>query len=160
VIESLRRSRSILLDSNLLVLYLVGLCETALIGVHRRTRSYTLEDFFLLQAILDSKRSLITTPNILAEVSNLVRQIGNPNRARLTALLGEICQKLDERYTESALVAKDPHFARLGLTDTDVLGLCSAGLLLLTDDLDLYVAALRLGGVAVNFNHLRAATWR
>jgi len=158
--EALRRSRAILLDSNLLVLYLVGLAQEALIGKHKRTQSYTIEDFLLLRAILDSKRTLVTTPGVLTEVSNLARQIGDPIKAQITFLLGQICQTLDERYTESARIAKGPHFTRLGLTDSGLLDLCAAGLPLLTDDLPLYVAATRLGCAAVNFNHIRTDAWQ
>ncbi len=159
MIEALRSAPHLLLDSNLLVLFLVGSLDRRLIGSHKRARSYTFEDFDLLSRILASKRQVVTTPNVLTETSNLVAQTGQPNAGRLLARLGLLCQRLDERYLESATVARSGALARLGLTDTGLCELTTGGLLLLTDDLPLYVEVLRLGGRAVNFNHIRTQVW-
>lgn len=159
MIDELRRARRILLDSNLLVLYLVGSFDPALIGKHKRTRDYTPEDFVLLQAILATKTGLITTPNVMAEASNLVGQIGEPARRHVLTLLGQVCQNLEERYVESSRAAQSPCFVRLGITDSVLVDLCAEGLLLLTVDLDLFLEAGRVGGRAVNFNHIRTAAW-
>jgi hypothetical protein len=159
MIDELRKARRILLDSNLLVLFLIGSFDPALIGKHKRTRDYTLEDFGLLRAIVASKTSLVTTPNVTAEASNLVSQIGEPARGGVLALLGRLCQSLEERYVESFKVAQSHCFTRLGLTDSVLVDLCQEGLLLLTVDLDLFLEAGRVGGYAVNFNHIRTSAW-
>jgi len=159
VIEPLKRARTLLLDTNLLILYLVGLLGAESIKAHKRTMSYSSEDFELLYAILASKTRLVTTPHILSEVSNLSRQAREPLKSQLSLALRDLCQVLDERYVESSGAAKNPCFQRLGLTDAAIVDLCDNGLLLLTDDLDLYLEVGRAGGQAFNFNHLRLSAW-
>jgi hypothetical protein len=48
-------------------------------------------------------------------------------------------------------------FAELGLTDAGLASLVRGNILLLTDDLDLYVTAASTGGDVVNFTHMREA---
>jgi hypothetical protein len=159
MIEPLRAARTLLIDTNLLVLYIVGLLGSEWIDIHKRTANYSVEDFILLSAIIDSKTRLVTTPQILSEVSNLSRQVREPLRSQLSTVLLRLLQVLDERYVESSSAAKSPCFQRLGLTDAAIVALCGEGLLLLTDDLDLYLEVGRAGGRAFNFNHLRTSAW-
>jgi len=159
MIEALQAARTLLVDTNLLVLYLVGLLGSESLAAHKRTTSYTLEDFFLLGDILASKTRLVTTPHILSEVSNLSRQVREPLRSQIATVLQGMLQVVDERYVESSGAATNPCFHRLGLTDAAIVDLCGAGVLLLTDDLDLYLEVGRAGGQAFNFNHLRPSAW-
>ncbi len=76
----IRQARTVLLDTNLLLLYLVGSCAPEWILRHKRTASYRLEEFKPLCEILSRGRNLVVTPNILTETSNLARQIGDPKR--------------------------------------------------------------------------------
>jgi hypothetical protein len=59
------------------------------------------------------------------------------------------------RYLESNVAAARPEFFRLGLTDAALLHLSIEQAVLLTADLHLYLAALKGGLKAQNFNHLR-----
>lgn len=98
----------------------------------------------------------------MAETSNLARQIvGGDQRL-------ELSQKLYPLFcldTPGAFLSRDVYgpsidagiFARLGLTDASLATLVGADTLLLTDDLDLYVAAVSTGGDAINFTHMRDA---
>lgn len=122
--------------------------------MHKRTERYTVEEFELLHSIVSPKAPLVTTPHILSEVSNLTRQTHEPLKSNLSLLLREMCQLVDERYVESSSITRSACFHRLGLTDAAIVGLCGDGLLVLTDDLDLYLEISRMGGQAFNFNHL------
>jgi hypothetical protein len=67
-------STGVLLDTNLLLLLIVGGASRELIG-KKRLDTFTAEDYDTLSAIVDSLGLVATTPNILTEVSNLADQI-------------------------------------------------------------------------------------
>jgi len=65
------RSKGVLLDTNLLVLFLVGQIDRRQISVFKRTRNFSVEDFHLLGRLVGTFGTLITTPHVLAQVSDL-----------------------------------------------------------------------------------------
>jgi hypothetical protein len=94
----------------------------------------------------------------MTEVSNLVVYgVREPQRSVLLAALGAFSADVEERYVATGTAAALPAFARLGVADAVWLNCARAGFELLTDDLALYLAALRGGLSATNFNHLRDA---
>src|SRR4051794_36477064 len=103
---------------------------------------------------------VIVTPNTLTEASNLLRQIAEPARTQIAAAFRDLVHAANECYVESAQAVDRSEFPRLGLTDAGILTKIRRPQVLLTADLDLYLAALRRGETAVNFNHLRAAKIR
>lgn len=73
-IRAYQRS-GVLVDTNLLLVYFVGLYDTAtgyrIINAFRYTKgTYTAGDFEILLSFLQRFRTVVTTPHILAEVSN------------------------------------------------------------------------------------------
>ena len=64
----------------------------------------------------------------------------------------------DEQLIESRAATKHPLFKTLGVTDAAIAVSCELGPLVLTDDLDLYLALARQRKPAINFNYLR--DWR
>jgi hypothetical protein len=145
------------LDSNLLLLYLVGATSREHIGKHKRLRAYSMEDFDLLLEQLGNVSSIVLTPNTLTETSNLIDHIGAPAKHQIYETL-RILLNSDgavERYLPSVEVVRATELPRLGLTDSALLDVCSGGIPLLTADLALYLAALDRSAKAVNFNHLR-----
>jgi hypothetical protein len=150
--------REVLLDSNLLVVLLVGLTDRQQVGCHKKTSAYSPEDYDLLVAHLKEFDRILVTPHVLAECSNLLRAVSEPLRTRLTVALGDFIgtEWLRENHVEARAPVKCAEFPRLGLTDAALLDIVSEARPLLTADLDLYLAALKRGGdCAVNFNHLR-----
>lgn len=160
-LRSRPQSRDILVDTNLLILLAVGSFETRLIERHKRTRQFTVEDYGLLRRFLTRFRTVVSTPNVLTEASNLVDQSGGTSRESLQALLASLIKVLDERYVPSRDGCAVEEFQRLGLADSAILHLAKSrgDLLVLTDDLHLYLALQRRGLEAVNFNHLREQSW-
>ncbi|MCY7357876.1 MAG: hypothetical protein LH609_10485 [Rudanella sp.] len=67
----LARKSGLLLDTNLLVLLVIGQYDPKRINGHKRLQSYTSEDYDLLLGFMSLFRTFATTPNILTEVSNL-----------------------------------------------------------------------------------------
>ena len=69
------RRKGILIDTNLLLLFVVGSCNVKHIGTFKRTKKFIPADFEALRRMLGNFRRLVTTPNILTEVSNFLGQL-------------------------------------------------------------------------------------
>lgn len=153
------RSRGALIDANLLVLYLVGKTNKRRIRDFKPCDVFEIDDFDLLDALVDNLGKLITTPHILTEVSNLARLHGK-ELAAFRQRYKLLVEQMDEFCDESRAVVADAAFMPLGLTDAAIAMLQRRNLLVLTADFNLWDALQRRGVDAVNFNHLRAQNWR
>jgi hypothetical protein len=149
----------IIVDTQLLVLFLVGKTRRAYIRKHKRLDKYTEDDFDLLCEVLSGFARVIVTPNTLSEASSLVRLIGDPIRSEIYAAFG-VMAATDEIYVASRIAAAEPEFPRLGLTDAVLLSDDLGAYPLVTADLDLYLAASKRGRNALNFHHLRDNRWQ
>lgn len=147
---------AIVLDTNLLVLLVVGLASPDYVLQHKRLRAYSQSDFTLLKELISAAPVIIVTPNTLTEASNLLRQIPEPARTHIALTFRAILELTEEHYVESRQAAERKEFVRLGLTDAVLLNTTAEAHVLLTADLDLYLAAVNDGRSAVNFNHYRA----
>jgi hypothetical protein len=80
----------------------------------------------------------------------------------LHAVLGALinAETFDERYVRSLDAASVHEFQRLGVTDSSVLFLAKEKLLVLTEDIHLYLALSHRGVEALNFNHVREVGWQ
>ena len=152
--------KSVLLDSNLLLVFLAGSLDISLFGRFKRVSAYTLKDYELLVRLLSSFTILLTTPHILTEVSNLANSLPEwlkPDWHRNIATLIASQQEtpgLRERWTPAAELAKMPEFAAFGITDAALTNLSSEALVV-TEDYRLS-GVLRSQGVPVlNFSDLR-----
>ena len=145
------RTHRLMLDANLLVLFVVGRTSPHLIGRHRRVRAFSADDYDLLTRVMGAAKQIVVTPNTLTETSNLLGDM----HGRFAAELRSIIEQSAELSVASADAAHIPVFHRLGLTDAVLWELASAEMPLLTVDLDLFVAASsKSPNAAVNFRHL------
>jgi hypothetical protein len=150
--------RAVVLDSNLLVLLVVGLTDPHLIGRHKRLKAYDQDDLSLLQNLLAQAGRIVVTPNTLTETSNLLAYIEEPARSRIREAFRLLIRAVDEEFVPSRTAAEALEFRWLGLTDAALLEVTDESYTLLTADLDLYLASLKRGASALNFNHLRDQT--
>lgn len=154
------RGGRLLVDTNVLLLFIVGSLSLDRIAKHKRTDSFTPKDYQILVDLLRKFRGIVVTPSILAEVSNLLGQTDDQTRTALLALLGALVRRSEERYVPSVEVVEAADFLRLGLTDAGILALTGEELTVLTDDIHLYLALQRRGIEAINFHHVRESAWR
>lgn len=155
-------ARGILVDTNVLLLYLFGRYLPAAVGHRKRLEHYSLDDADLIIQFLCRFGRVLTTQHVLAETSNLARQVISGRQQLELSLNLHPLFCLD---TPASFQSRDVDgqaidagvFARLGLTDAGLVSLVSADTLLLTDDLGLYAAAVTAGGDAINFTHMREA---
>lgn len=146
---------TILLDTNLLVLYVVGTASREYIPKHKRLKEFTVDDYDLLLGKISLASSVLVTPNTLTETSNLAAYIGEPAKSAVFQVLRSVIAESNETYIPSRTAAGRDEFIRLGLTDSAIIEASLHEVVLLTTDLDLYVAATSKGIPAINFNHLR-----
>lgn len=147
----------LLIDSNLMVLWCVGLADPAFISRHKRLQAYDETDFGILSSIVDKAASIMISPNTATECSNLSRQLQSPMKEHVTAVFGDLLHHVVEVYAESKVVTGRREYIRLGLTDACLLHILDENpqASLLTVDMDLYLAAASSNLKATNFNHLR-----
>lgn len=145
----------LLIDTNLLVLFIVGSASTDYIPKHKKLTAFTVEDYEVLLKIVAQATEILVTPNTLTETSNLVSYIGEPARSQVLQCLRLVITESKEKYVSSSLVAQRPEFVWLGLTDAALLEASVRDVTLLTTDFNLYCAALKKGDMALNFNHIR-----
>lgn len=147
--------RRVALDTNLLLLWVVGNVSFDWLRDHKRLSAFGPDDWRLLAAHIKGA-DLLTTPNAMTEASNLiVHGVKEPRRSGLLVALALFADEVEERYAASEAVGGLPEYARLGLADAAWLALLDRQAELLTDDLPLSLAALARGIRATNFNHLR-----
>lgn len=151
--------RRLILDTNLLLLLIVGSTSRKYISQHKRLRAYSETDFDLLIKIISHAPNIFVTPNTLTETSNLIRHIAEPARTKIIKFFRDYIPSADEHYCESRRATTREEFIRLGLTDSVILHEMADDFILLTDDLGLYLAAIDEGYSAQNFNHLRDAAY-
>jgi rRNA-processing protein FCF1 len=154
------RQAGILIDTNILLLYVVGLVNKKRISSFKRTKQFTPEDYDLLSQILKFFQKIVTTPNILTEVNSLANQLGEPERSKCLELFGQAIARLEEIHKPSEQLAQLPEFQTFGLTDCGILSLAEGSHLVLTDDLRLATTLQRKGIDTVNFNNIRFLGWR
>ena len=105
------------IDTNLLVLLVVGSVGRDFIAKHRRLRAYSAEDYEILIELLDRVERVYVTPNTLTETSNLLAQHADPERSRFFDRLRFIIQESKEVTVVGAQASSNSAFNRLGLTD-------------------------------------------
>ena len=147
-------TNGLLIDTNLLLMLVIGKYDRRRIESFKRTSTYTLGDFQRLGWLVTQFRKLWTTPNILTEVDNLGRQLPAREWNGFAETLATLTLELTEEVVPSEKAMRHPNFMRLGLSDTVTMSTAHK-FLLLSDDLDLYLAAQKAGIDAINFNHLR-----
>jgi hypothetical protein len=155
---SKHRSKGVLVDSNLLVLLLVGTVNTKRILSFKRTQDFTLEDFDLLVKLITWFGKVIVTPHVLSQVSDLADLSGKELRT-IRRLFKTVVETIEESYDSSRGLVSDPIFEHLGLADAAIATVCSRGILVLTADLELQLALEKRGGEALNFNYVRPLAW-
>lgn len=153
------RAEGVLVDANLLLLYVVGARDVQQIGQFSRTNTYTRDDFELCARLLGYFDKAVTTPPVLTEVSNLLGHLPGEPRRECTALLRRLIPELDEVHYPSEDVCEHPFFVQFRLTDAGIADVAADSYLVVTDDLPLYHRLANDRQAAINFNHLRTANW-
>ncbi|HSN88330.1 MAG TPA: PIN domain-containing protein [Thermoanaerobaculia bacterium] len=151
--------KGIILDTNILLLHLVGRFDPSLISRFKRTAQFGKDDYLLLDRLLDRFETIVTTPGILAEVNSLSGQLPEPVRSQYFLLFSREIAAFQEDFVESRQLAALAEFVKFGLTDAGIGRVARERYLILTDDFRLSQYLGKLGHDVVNFNHIRVLGW-
>lgn len=154
------RSKGLLIDTNLLLVYFVGCYNPSYIPKFKRTITFTIEDFDILERAFVFFSKIVTTPNILTEVNSFSNQLPEAIKTDYYAKAIEQIVSIEEHYKESSKVCALEHFKKFGLTDSGIIDLVRDKYLVLTDDFRLsnYLQAVNID--VINFNHIRTVNWK
>jgi hypothetical protein len=153
------QSRGILIDANLLLVYFVGSYDPTRIPKFKRTITFTVDDFYTLSFVFRFFTKVVTTPNILTEVSNLSNQLPDDIKPLYYSEFAKKLSELEEQYIASINISTLEHFKKFGLTDSGIIELVKDRYLVLTDDLKLASYLQNVGIDALNFNNIRTLNW-
>ncbi len=128
------RQHGLLLDTNLLLILIAGSVEPGLIQVFQHTKEYSIVDYQLLLHFSRCFDRLVTTPNILTEVSNLGYKLPKGRRDAFFDVLKKMIPEWSEHYKASGEIVQEPAFVELGLTDAGLFRLKTLKCLILTAD--------------------------
>lgn len=148
--------KGIIVDTNLFLLYTVGLCNEKRIGTFKRTKQYEIGDYYLLGEFISKFENILITPNILTEVSNFLNQLHENEKQEYYLIFNRLIKHLSEKYVESNRISSDDKFYKFGLTDIGIRELSKGPFLVLTDDLKLYSYLSSEKIDTINFNHIRS----
>jgi len=149
----------IVLDTNILLLSIVGQAAPELLTRVKRTAQFDLDDLALLQNLLLLVPSVVTTPGILTESCNLLDSANRQHNHRFFESVRRLLLTMREDFVPAKELSLHPYFLRFGLADTSITHLAQNGHLVLTDDLPLKLALETQSLPVLNFNYLRTAEW-
>ena len=155
------RNKGVLLDTNLLLLYFVGLAEPSAVESFKPLTNHGLgnDAFEILCGVIAKFSKLVTTPHILTEVSNHSDKMKGEAHSRLCKQIEHCVKEFVECNERSAELCGRAEFSRFGLTDTAIAALAPKKFLVVTIDFPL-AGYLKAKGVdVINFNHLRDIKW-
>ena len=152
--------KGILIDTNLLLLYVIGQFDPTILTreAFDRLAAYSLEDFRLLRNLIALFRSRVTTPHVLAEVSNWIGYLPRNQEIECLRRFFEFLNTFGELRMDSFAIGQNAVFPFLGLTDA-ALASVSQDYLVVTDDARFVYHLNQMGRQALNINHLRQEIW-
>ena len=145
--------RDVALDSNMFLLYVVGLLDASAINKHKRLKQYSAESFGRLCKIISRYDRVLVTAGCLAEVSDLIEYDKRYSKQLFellkVLLLG--ADGLSEEHVPARTIVEEPSYYWLGVTDTSYVELAKRGIPVITSDLRLYAQAVAHCDDSVNF---------
>ncbi len=149
------RTNGVLVDTNLIVLLVVGSVNRERVSRFKRTSDYSSADWDLLTGILEQISQRYTLPHVLAEVSTLT-DLKGPELETARAILRNLIATMEELQIRSVEACANALYLRLGLTDAAIAAAAKVrGCSVLTNDSGLFAALAAEGSYVAMFNHFR-----
>ncbi|MDR1420491.1 MAG: hypothetical protein LBI86_08975, partial [Treponema sp.] len=101
---------------------------------YTRNSLYTKDDYYLLLNILSNFDRIITSPNILTEVDNILNRITGEDKYKYLILVKTIYKQSMEKYIKTEFVSQNWFFDTLGITDSAILMMAKESELLISGD--------------------------
>lgn len=145
----------ILIDTNALLVLLVGLMDTELISKHKRTAIYEEQDFIDLLSVIGDLDKLVVLPNVWTETDNLLNNFGGERKHQYILKTVETMKSTTENFIESVKGVEHYSFYDLGLTDSLLLQYAMECDLLVTSDSTLSDYAVASGVKVYDMKKIR-----
>lgn len=145
----------ILIDSNSLLVLILGFINPSLINKHSKTSIYDENDFYILLEVIKDVKSLVVLPNIWTEVDNLLNKFNGQYKTQYVQKIIQTIKDTSEKYIESQSVENNYAFYDLGLTDTLILEYAKKCKMLITSDSQLSDYARANGTVVFDLKELK-----
>lgn len=159
---SKRGKLKVLVDTNVLLVLLIGMCDAESLSKFMCTKKYDATDYRLLvDALRYFKPELLLTPHILAEFSAFLRK--DVKEPKISHFIHKIIEKLrtcqEEFIQLDHLLGTEPKtLVYLGFSDMSIIEAAKrTGAAILTEDIDLGLYADNSGIPNVKFSALAAA---
>jgi hypothetical protein len=123
-----------LIDTNSLIILLVGLIDPKLIQKHKRTSIYEEKDFIDLLSFIGKIESLVVLPNVWTEVDNLLNNFNRGHKEKYIEEITKTIKLTTEKFIETKKSTESIGFFDLGITDSLLLEYSKECELLITSD--------------------------
>jgi rRNA-processing protein FCF1 len=127
----------VIIDTNSLILLILGLIDPTLINKHKRTSIYDEKDFHALLTVIKNLDNVVVLPNIWTEVDNLLNSFKGKYKTLYVESITQTIKTTTEKYIESKTIENKFEFYDLGLTDTLILEFSKECEMLITSDSEL-----------------------
>lgn len=144
------KQKGVLIDTNIVLLYIIGSIDILQIREFSRTAMFTEDDFYRISKFIDFFEIKITTPHVLTEASNLLG-----NRIELQLALKKYIDLNEEKFLSSKEIAATKIFLHFGLADSAIHETSKDSYLIFTNEKELYGYLISNGFDAVNLDQVR-----
>lgn len=119
----LETGNGIIVDTNLLLLLLIGDIDENYITKFNRTDKFTKIDYYFLKEFINYYfDKIITTPTILTEFSHFIKKLDRNRKNLIFTYFSELLSKgtIEERHMDSEKVLKEDCLSYLGFVDASI----------------------------------------
>ena len=145
------KSKGVLTDTNILVLYIIGSFDRSLIRKLKVTSQFSEDDFLRVARFIDYFNVKVTTPHVLTETSNLLK-----DRKDLHNVLKYYIENSEEENLDSKQLSQTGMFLGFGLADTAISETAKDSYLIVTNENNLFGYLQNQGFDVVNLEQIRS----
>ncbi len=154
------KRNGLLFDTELLLVFCVGLYDTSMIGNFKKTQNYNKDDFTFLNNMIFNNRPVYVSPQILGELSNHSRMLPTKIHKNYYSSILEFLKEQLEIYVPKNDILDELYFPDVGFADSSIIKIClDKDCVLFTSDWELTGIVRNRGITAVNYNEIRNALW-
>lgn len=123
-----------LIDTNVLLVLILGSIDPKLINANKRTSIYEEQDYYDLVSVIGDLKDLIVLPNVWTETDNLLNNTIGRRKYEYLEIFKATVGVCTEEYVETKTVCESTSLYVLGLTDSLLLDFSSHCEMLITSD--------------------------
>lgn len=153
-------SNGIIIDTNIMLVYIVGTYDVKYIPDFKRTSKYCADDYRFVCSVLSCFNRKVITTHILAELSNLSMQIQDNRLVTYFNVFREFLEDIGENHISKDRILALPLLPKLGVTDLGILEIVKKfRYLTFTDDFRMSNYIRDMGIDVLNLNDIRTVEW-